>query len=530
MKKQSFTFLLTILASMMGVETFAHDIAVANADGVTIYYTYINNNTELAVTYQGSYSYYYNEYTGNVVIPESVTYNGTNYSVTSIGDQAFYCCSGLTSVTIPNSVTNIGSSAFGETAWYNNQPDGLVYAGKVAYRYKGTMPSNTSIILEEGTLGIAGTAFYGCTGLTNVTIPNSVTSIGKQAFSSCSGLTSVTIPNSVTNIGESAFSGCSGLTEVNYNATNCTTMGTNNNPVFAVCSSLTTVNIGKNVQNIPEYAFYGCSGLKSITIPNSVITIGSKAFGYCSTLESVTFGTGVLSIGSNLFNYYVGGHRPAKVIWLTNTPPSGYSNAAGTVNYVANEQYSFSGGGYIKTVYKFLSSTFEVDGVKYVPVSPSERTCDAIDCMYEPIAENLNIGETVEYKGVKMKVSQVHPYACYNNQHIKDVKINCSGDVGNYAFYNCEDLQTVEASNGGKIGIYAFSECSSLNTIKAENKGAIGNYAFYNCTKLSEAQIANTGGMGLFYRVPHYSQQHLANMWRVLENLRSAVASICKAS
>lgn len=110
MKKHSITFLLTILMSMMGVHTFAHDIEVVNADGVTIYYNYINNNTELAVSYRSGY--YSNEYTGNVVIPESVTYNGTTYSVTSIGYEAFKDCSGLTSITIPNSVTRIGSCAF----------------------------------------------------------------------------------------------------------------------------------------------------------------------------------------------------------------------------------------------------------------------------------------------------------------------------------------------------------------------------------------------------------------------------------
>ncbi|MBR2168388.1 MAG: hypothetical protein IJ920_08810, partial [Paludibacteraceae bacterium] len=151
----------------------------------------------------------------------------------------------------------------------------------------------------------------------------------------------------------------------------------------------------------------------------------------------MTIGSGVLSIGSDIFK----NHRPAKVIWLTNPPPSGYTNAAGTVNYVANDQYSFN-NSYIKKVYKFLSSTFEVDGVKYVPVSPSERTCDAIDCTYEPTAENLNIGETVVYKGVNMKVNQVHPYTCYNNQHIKDVKVTCPGDVGKYAFSGCKALAT----------------------------------------------------------------------------------------
>ena len=164
----------------------------------------------------------------SVTIPESVTeidvcaFSGCTSltsvtipeSVTSIGMSAFYKCTGLTSIEIPNSVTSIGSRAFDGTAWYDNQSDGVVYAGKVAYTYKGTMPDNTEIVLEEGTLGIGGSAFRGCTGLTSVTIPQSVTQIWDGAFFGCTGLTSVTIPNSVTSIDDSAFEGCSGLTSV----------------------------------------------------------------------------------------------------------------------------------------------------------------------------------------------------------------------------------------------------------------------------------------------------------------------------
>ena len=182
-------------------------------------------------------------------------------SVTSIGEYAFAYCYGLTSVTIPNSVTSIGSDAFYGTAWYNNQPNGLVYAGLVAYKYKGTMPENTSIIINEGILGIAGGAFNGCSGLTSVTIPNSVTSIGTQAFYKCSGLTAINIPNSVTSIGGNAF---------------------------AYCYGLTSVTIPNSVTSIANGAFENCSGLTSLIIPNSVTSINRAAFHDCYRLTSVT--------------------------------------------------------------------------------------------------------------------------------------------------------------------------------------------------------------------------------------------------
>ena len=224
-----FLSLTTLL--LIAVASFAHDFEV---DGIYYVITSSSSTSPTVGVSEGTSS---SSYTGGITIPETVTYSGKTYSVTSIGDYAFWGCSGLTSIhisegittigtnafygcssltsiEIPSSVTTISSSAFYNCAWYDNQPDGLVYAGKVAYKYKGTMPANTSIELKIGTTSIGDDAFRGCSGLTNITIPNSVTSIGHFSFYQCSELTNITIPNSVTSIGSYAFEDCTGLTSV----------------------------------------------------------------------------------------------------------------------------------------------------------------------------------------------------------------------------------------------------------------------------------------------------------------------------
>ena len=256
MKKLSL-LLLTLLLPLM---TKAHDIAVKNAQGVMIYYVWINNHTELAVSYQGSsVNSFSNEYSREVIIPESVIYNGNTYSVTSIGDWAFSSCSDLTSVIIPNSVTSIGG-----------------------YAFRGCF-GLTSVIIPNSVTSIGNSAFFSCSGLTSVTIPNSVTSIGGFVFSECSSLTSVTIPNSVTSIGEYAFYGCSGLTSVTI-PNSVTSIGNN---AFEWCFGLTSIIIPNSVTSISWATFNGCSGLTSVTIPNSVTSIGGHAFQDCKNLEDV---------------------------------------------------------------------------------------------------------------------------------------------------------------------------------------------------------------------------------------------------
>ena len=285
MKQINLSFLFIILISIIGVNVFSQDFKFKNTDGVTIYYS-IENDNEVKVNYNKSLSWPHASYSGNVVIPPSVTYNEKNYRVVKIG-AAFENCSGLTAVTIPNSVTNIGGhafegtglkfitipnsvthlghgvfygckdltyidipssvsyigvDAFSYTAWYDNQPEGLIYAGKVVLNYKGNIPPNTILDIKDGTLGIAGSAFsgdseYDIQGIISVNIPNSMKNIGDDAFSGCERLTSLRIPHNVISIGARAFEHC---------------------------TNLSSVILGKSVTSIGEKAFYECSKLESL--------------------------------------------------------------------------------------------------------------------------------------------------------------------------------------------------------------------------------------------------------------------------
>ena len=157
--------------------------------------------------------------------------------------------------------------------------------------------SLTSVTIPNSVTSIGDYAFFRCSGLTSITIPNSVTSIGKYAFAGCSGLTSITIPNSVTSIGWDAFYGCSGLTSVTI-PNSVTSIG---GYAFYNCSGLTSITIPNSVTSIEGHAFDGCSSLTSITIPNSVTSIGIAAFSGCSGLTSVTIPNSVTSIGGRAF-------------------------------------------------------------------------------------------------------------------------------------------------------------------------------------------------------------------------------------
>ena len=275
----------------------------------------------------------------------------------NIGNGTFYSCKSLTNITIPASVRSIGEGAFYNTAWLNSQPDGLVYAGKVLYTYKGTMPSNTVINnIRDDTIVIADYAFSGRENLTSITIPESVRSIGhfaffdcisftgitfaegsqletigSRAFYDCTSLTSITIPESVRSISHFAFLNCRSFTGIIIPET-LTTIG---NGVFSRCEKLTSIMVDANnpnyasesgilynkakteilaypsasgniiipasVTSIGDSAFSRCASLTSITIPASVTSIGEGAFRGCTGLTNITIPTSVTSIGGAAF-------------------------------------------------------------------------------------------------------------------------------------------------------------------------------------------------------------------------------------
>ena len=256
-----------------------------------------------------------------VHIPSTVTY---------IGNQAFRNCVGLASITIPASVTYIGNQAFSNCAGlasitipasagiYNNAFSGCTsltsinvdannpsYVSENGILYNKTKtellayPSaSVNVNILESVTYIYESAFYGCIGLTGITIPESVTIINGETFSGCTGLASITIPEGVTEIDGGAFWGCTSLTSITI-PESVTYIGYN---VFYGCTGLTSITIPESVTIINGETFSGCTGLTSITIPESVTYIGDQAFANCAGLTSIIIPAGVTSIGDSTFS------------------------------------------------------------------------------------------------------------------------------------------------------------------------------------------------------------------------------------
>ena len=217
----------------------------------------------------------------------------------------------------------------------------------------------TSLVIPSGVTSIGDKAFYGCSGLISLTIPSSVTRIGWSAFEGCSGLTSLTIPSSVTWISGEAFSGCSGLTSLVI-PSSVTSIGKS---AFSGCSGLTSLTIPSSVTSIGENAFHDCSGLTSLVIPSSVTSIGESAFSGCSGLTSLTIPSSVTMIGWSAFKGCSGLTSltiPSSVTWISGEAFSGCSGLTSLVipsSVTSIDNYAFSGCSGLTSIYVYLEKT-----------------------------------------------------------------------------------------------------------------------------------------------------------------------------
>ena len=448
MKKLLFFILVTLFQISVNAETY--NVVI---DGIKYELTYINKGGSVYTNAEVKS----NSYSGDIIIPVSVTYNGTEYNVTSIGD-AFSGCSGLTSIIIPESVTGIGD-----------------------YAFQGCS-SLTSVIIPESVTSIGEFAFSGCSGLTSITIPNSVTSISYQTFCDCSALTSVTIPNSVTFIGGKAFYCCSSLTSITI-GNGVTFIGGN---AFSGCSKLKTIHIcdlsswckislyeyeghfqysycdlpegyriyinneevkdlvvPNSVTSIKRYAFSGCS-LTSVTIPNSVTSIEDDAFSGCS-LTSVSIPNSVTSIGSYVFSSCI---NLASVIIpnsVTSIGNSAFENCTGLASVtIPNSVTSIEYGAF--------------------------KNCSGLTSVTIPNSVT-GIGSKAFYGCIGLKQASIG-----------------SGSIGENSFENCNSLVSLTIGNGVKsIGLSAFRSCSSLTSVfMGTGIKNIDGSAFASCPELAD--------------------------------------------
>lgn len=472
------------------------------------------------------------EITGGTDIPDSYCYGVSSLTdvkladtITSIGSSAFYDCTNLLNITMPDELNYVGESAFYNTAWYGAKDNGVVYAGKVAVSYKGTIPKNFALKFKDDTIGIADSAFYNENNINSVKFPETIQYIGNSAFYSCNGITSIKIPESVVELGSSAFASCSNLSEVTLSE-NISHIGSNpfDNTLWDGGNEDGAVYIGKvfvgykgkmpkktklvlkdgtteiadnalqgyenlneivipdTVTSIGDYAFYECTNLVSLKIPDSVVSIGASAFSCCSSLKSINIPDGIKEIKPNTFN----GCEVLTSVVIPDSVTEIRDNAF--YNNKALKKITASGSVVIKD--EVFNYDFDKDD------EPVERTL-IISENSKTIKSNIasSLKDTLIAVTLPKTLTSIGDNAFNDCDLITTINIpETVVSIGTDAFYDCDGLTEIIVPPSVKtIGTSAFTDCSKIAVITL-NDGLenIGEGAFANCEAVVSITIPDT--------------------------------------
>ena len=369
--------------------------------------------------------------------------------VTTIGFSAFNGCIKLEKIKFSSNLDTVCENAFNNTKWFDNQSNGLVYVGKVAYKYKGDMPRNTKITVKSDTVSISESAFKDCANLTAILIPSSVKHIDKYAFYNCQGLTKLNFNDGIERI---------------------------ENDAFGSCEKLTSVNFSETLKNIGAFAFVECKKLSEITIPQSVTSVGEYAFSGCENLASVT-------VSDDL--PYVGGRAFEKTKWL-NSQPDG-------VVYIGKSAYGYKGDMPKNTELSLKSGITNISGYAFY----EEKNLTSVK-----IPETVNrIGnwafldcEGLKNVNIPDGVKRIESWTFSNCSSLTNITVPDSVTVlDGLAFSYCTNLKNIELSkNLTEIGMGALSHCTSLETIDIPDSVIImDNIAMAGCSELKSVNIGS---------------------------------------